>query len=58
MYIASGGYMLAAVGWRRRLPLLQASALAVATPLFLYVVFEKLFVVALPHGALPAMMGF
>lgn len=58
MYVASGGYMLATVGWRRRLPLLKSAALAVATPLFLYVVFEKLFVVTLPHGALPGMMGF
>ena len=58
MYVASGGYMLAAVGWRRRLPLPKSLALAVMTPLFLYVVFEKLFVVALPHGAFAEMIGF
>jgi Tripartite tricarboxylate transporter TctB family len=58
MYVASGGYMLAAVGWRRGLPLLNSLALAVATPLFLYVVFEKLFVVSLPHGVLAQMIGF
>jgi hypothetical protein len=58
MYAASGGYILAAVGWRRRLPLLKSLALAVATPLFLYLIFEKLFVVSLPHGALAQMIGF
>jgi hypothetical protein len=58
MYVASGGYMLATVGWQRKLPLWRNVTLAVATPLFLYFVFEKLFVVTLPHGALFEMMGF
>jgi hypothetical protein len=57
MYIASAGYMLATVGWQRKLVWWKTVALAVAVPLFLYVVFEKLFVVSLPHGAILDMMG-
>jgi hypothetical protein len=58
MYIASGAYVLATVGWQRKLPLLSICLLAAAVPLFLYLVFEKLFVVTLPHGALLEMLGF
>jgi hypothetical protein len=58
MYIASGGYVLATVGWRRQLSLLRSLMLAVAAPLFLYLVFEKLFVVTLPHGLALEMLGF
>jgi hypothetical protein len=57
MYVASFGYVLATVGWQRKLTQWKTFAIAVATPLFLYVVFEKLFVVSLPHGALFEMMG-
>lgn len=58
MYVASFGYMLATVGWQRKLPAWKTAAIAIAAPLFLYVVFEKAFVVSLPHGALFEMMGF
>jgi len=58
MYVASGGYVLATVGWRRQLSLLRSLVLAVAAPLFLYLIFEKLFVVTLPHGVLLDMLGF
>jgi hypothetical protein len=58
MYIASAGYVLATVGWQRKLAWWKTVALAVGVPLFLYLVFEKLFVVTLPHGALLDMMGF
>ena len=58
MYLSSFGYVLATVGWQRKLPAWKAIAIAVAAPLFLYVVFEKAFVVSLPHGALFEMMGF
>jgi hypothetical protein len=57
MYIASAGYVLATVGWQRKLPLWKTGALAVVVPLFLFFVFEKLFVVTLPHGALLDIMG-
>ena len=36
----------------------RSLAIAVATPLFLYVVFERLFEVTLPHGALAAAFGY
>ena len=36
----------------------RALAIAAATPLVLYVVFERLFQVSLPHGALAAAFGF
>jgi tripartite tricarboxylate transporter TctB family protein len=58
MYVAAGGYVLMSVGWRRELPLLKLGALAMAAPVFLYVVFEKLFLVTLPHGTVPRLMGF
>ncbi|MCW5690884.1 MAG: tripartite tricarboxylate transporter TctB family protein [Pseudolabrys sp.] len=58
MYVASFGYMLATLGWQRKLPAWKTAAIAIAAPLFLYIVFEKAFVVSLPHGALFEMMGF
>lgn len=58
MYVASFGYVLAAVGWQRKLSLWKTIAVALAVPLFLYIVFEKAFVVTLPHGTLFAMVGF
>jgi hypothetical protein len=58
MYLASFGYVLAAVAGRRQLPLLRAGALACATPLALYLVFERMFQVSLPHGALGQALGF
>ena len=39
------------------IPTLRTVLLSVATPLALYWVFERLFVVSLPHGALFAMFG-
>lgn len=58
MYAASFAYTLATVGWQRKLPPWKTIAVALAVPLFLYVVFEKAFVVTLPHGTLFEMMGF
>ena len=58
MYLASAGYVFATIALPKHKPLLQALAIAVATPLALYVVFERLFHVTLPHGALLAAVGF
>jgi hypothetical protein len=58
MYLASAGYVFATLALPKRKPLLQALAIAVATPLALYVVFERVFHVTLPHGALFAAAGF
>ncbi len=58
MYLAAFGYMLAAVAGRGRAALVRAGALACATPLALYLVFERMFQVSLPHGALGQALGF
>jgi hypothetical protein len=49
--------VLATVGWQRKLPLWKTGVLAVVVPLFLFFVFERLFIVTLPHGALLDIMG-
>jgi hypothetical protein len=58
MYVASAGYVFAVLALPRRQSFLRALAIAVATPLALYVVFERMFQVSLPHGALGAALGF
>jgi hypothetical protein len=58
MYLASAGYVFATLALPKRKPLLQSLAIALATPLVLYVVFERVFQVTLPHGALLAAAGF
>jgi hypothetical protein len=58
MYLASAGYVFAVLALPRRQTVLRALAIAVATPLALYVVFERMFQVSLPHGALGAALGF
>ena len=42
----------------RHQSLLRSLVIAVVTPLALYVVFERMFQVTLPHGALAAALGF
>jgi hypothetical protein len=58
MYLASAGYVFAVLALPRRQTMLRALAIAAATPLALYVVFERMFQVSLPHGALGATFGF
>jgi hypothetical protein len=58
MYFASAGYVFAVLALPRRQTVLRALAIAVVTPLALYVVFERMFQVSLPHGALGAALGF
>jgi Tripartite tricarboxylate transporter TctB family len=55
LYVASAAYVLVAVGGR--IPLVRAVALAAVTPLALYVVFERMFRVSLPHGWLGQLLG-
>jgi hypothetical protein len=57
-YLASAGYMFGVLALPKHLTLLRALLIAVATPIFLYVVFERLFQVTLPHGALAAALGY
>jgi len=58
MYFASASYVFAVLALPRRQTVLRALVIAVATPLALYVVFERMFQVSLPHGALGAALGF
>lgn len=58
MYLASAGYVFATLALPKHKPLLQSLAVAAATPLVLYVVFERVFQVTLPHGALLVAAGF
>jgi len=58
MYLASAGYVFAVLAWPKRQSVFRALVIAVVTPLALYVVFERMFQVSLPHGALAAAFGF
>ncbi|KRR24461.1 tripartite tricarboxylate transporter TctB family protein [Bradyrhizobium retamae] len=58
MYLASAGYVFAVLALPRRQSVLRALVIAAATPLTLYVVFERMFQVSLPRGALAAAFGF
>lgn len=57
-YLASAGYMFGVLALPKHLTLFRSILIAVATPIFLYVVFERLFQVTLPHGALAAAFGY
>jgi hypothetical protein len=56
IYLASAGYMFAVLP--KHQSLLRSLVIAAITPVVLYVVFERLFLVTLPHGALAAALGF
>jgi hypothetical protein len=58
MYLASAGYIFAVLALPKRQSVLRALVIAAATPLALYVVFERMFQVSLPHGALATAFGF
>lgn len=58
MYAASALYVFMVLAIPRHQSVLRALAMAAATSLALYVVFERMFQVSLPHGALAAAFGF
>jgi hypothetical protein len=58
MYLASAGYVFAVLALPKGRSAFRALVIAVTTPLALYVVFERMFQVSLPHGALAAAFGF
>lgn len=58
MYLASAAYVFAVLAIPRHQSVLRSAVTAVATALALYVVFERMFQVSLPHGALAAALGF
>ncbi|WP_407146178.1 tripartite tricarboxylate transporter TctB family protein [Bradyrhizobium sp. ORS 86] len=58
MYLASALYVFAVLAVPRQQSVPMALVMAAATALALYVVFERMFQVTLPHGALAAALGF
>ena len=58
MYLASAGYVFAVLALPKRQSVLRALVIAAVTPVVLYVVFERLFQVSLPYGALAAALGY
>ena len=58
VYLASGCYMLGSLALLHRFSLPRSLLIAMATPLALYLVFERMFQVSLPHGALGNVLGF
>jgi hypothetical protein len=58
VYLASGCYMLGSLALLHRFSLPRSLVIAMATPLVLYLVFERMFQVSLPHGALGDVLGF
>lgn len=57
MYVASGVYMFGVLAVQKHQTLPRTAVIAMAVPLALYVVFERMFQVSLPHGALADMLG-
>ncbi|MDN5002022.1 tripartite tricarboxylate transporter TctB family protein [Bradyrhizobium sp. GCM10027634] len=58
MYVASAGYIFAVLAIPRHQAMVRSAGTAAVTALALYVVFERMFQVSLPHGALAAALGF
>jgi hypothetical protein len=58
MYIASGAYIFGVLALPKHQTLRRALLIALATPVALYIVFERMFQVSLPHGALAAALGY
>jgi hypothetical protein len=58
IYIASAAYVFAVLAIPRHQSVVRSAVTAAATALALYVVFERMFQVSLPHGALAAALGF
>jgi Tripartite tricarboxylate transporter TctB family len=58
VYLASGCYMLGTLALLHRFSLPRSLLIAIATPLALSLVFERMFQVSLPHGALGDVIGF
>lgn len=58
MYVATAVYVFGTIAAQSRWSKLQAAAFAIAFALAIYVLFERLFQVSLPHGWLGALMGW
>jgi hypothetical protein len=56
MYVASVFYLFGTLRFQSRLPVVRSAVIAVVASVALYVVFERLFQVSLPHGWLGAVL--
>ncbi len=56
MYVASAAYLFASLRLQSRLSLVRSVVISVVSAVALYVVFERLFQVSLPHGLLGAVL--
>jgi hypothetical protein len=58
MYLASTGYVFAALAWHKRGSFVFSGIAAIVTALVLYLVFELTFQISLPRGVLGDALGF
>jgi hypothetical protein len=58
MYLASAGYLFGVLALPKHQSLPRAFIIALVTPVALYIVFERMFQVSLPHGELAAAVGY
>jgi hypothetical protein len=58
MYVASGGYVFGTLKWQNRVSAARALLMAGTAALALYLLFERMFQVSLPRGALGSALGF
>jgi hypothetical protein len=58
IYVASGAYIFGVLALPKHQSLPRAAIIALVTPLALYIVFERMFQVSLPHGELAAALGY
>ena len=58
IYLASAGYIFAALAWQKRGSFLFAGIAGIVTALMLYLVFELTFQITLPRGVLGDALGF
>jgi hypothetical protein len=58
MYLASAGYVFGVLALPKRQSLLRSLIIAAVTPVVLYIVFERMFEVSLPHGEIAAALGY
>lgn len=56
MYVASAAYLFGTLRFQSRLSAVRSAIIAVGASVALYVVFERLFQVSLPHGWLGAVL--
>ena len=58
IYPASAFYMFGALAWHKRGSLHACAVAAIGAALALYLIFERMFQISLPHGPLGTMLGF